>query len=805
MTRHSALLFLFLLVFVNQGFAQVLSCFDVSTLQPIENAKVFVEGNTKIILATDGRGQVDLSELELSGPIIIQHPYYKVAKHSYNELRQMQFQLSLVEKVNDLDEVVVSASRFEEKKADVVQKIQVLRASELRDMNQTSMADVLQQSGGVQVQKSQQGGGSPIIRGFETNRILLVVDGVRMNNAIYRGGHLQNVITLDNATMDRVELVYGPGSVVYGSDALGGVLHFYTKTPSFSANDTVLVKSNQYARYYSAANGYAAHADVSVANQRLGSLTSFTYSEFNDLRQGANRSSRYPDFGKRPWYVERINGQDVQISNPNPNIQVGSDYKQYDFLQKIVLKGELADQTLNIQYSTSSDVQRYDRLTQVRDGDPRFAEWYYGPQERLFMSYRIDLPSESRLFDDARIVSGYQQIEESRITRRFQNPEKNHRIENLDIFTFNIDFEKETKRSEIRYGAEAYANFVNSTAFTQNIESGQTGLLDTRYPDGGSQMTGVAAYFTQSWELGKRKRIILSDGLRFSQVNLKAKFIDKSFFPFPFSLVDQQNEALNGHLGAIFKINAKNRISANVSTGFRAPNIDDLAKVFESSAELVVLPNPRLRPEYAYNAELGYSHTFFEKLTTSATGFATLLNNALSVQRSTFNGSDSILYEGQFSPVATVTNNSQAYILGYELGVQGDLSEHLALTGNLAYTYGRLETPDTLMPMDHIPPLFGKVALSYKRAKLRASTFVQFAGWKRVEDYNMLGEDNFPNATADGMPSWYTLNARVNYQFTEWIGLQVACENILDYNYRVFASNISAPGRNFVLTLRTSF
>jgi hemoglobin/transferrin/lactoferrin receptor protein len=792
--------------------AQKLTVFDESTLQPIENVKVFVEGEMNTILSTNGRGTVDLSVLQFTGPVFIQHPYYKVEKLSYEELRKRSFYVSLVEKVNDLDEVVVSASKFEEKKRDVVQKIQVIRASDLQNMNQTSTADVLQNAGGVMVQKSQLGGGSPIIRGFETNRVLIVVDGVRMNNAIYRGGHLQNVVTLDNSVMDRVELVFGPGSVVYGSDALGGVMHFYSKDPSFSSTDTVLVKANAFGRSMSAANGYAAHADISVANEKIGSLTSFTYSNFGDLRQGANRSSAYPDFGERPWSVQQINGLDSVVANPDPNIQLGSGYQQYDFTQKIVLKGEGVDQTVNLQHSTSTDVPRYDRLTQTKGGTARYAEWYYGPQDRTFLSYRVDAKGASKLFDNARIITAYQKIQESRVTRLFRDSLKSSRIEDLDIVSFNADFEKLLKRSELRYGAEAYANFVRSSAFSKNIKTNETAIIDTRYPDGGSKMTGLAAYFTQSWELGRKKRFILSDGVRFSQIDLEARFIDKSFFNFPYSVVSQSNPALNGHLGLVFNASQKDRSYINFSTGFRAPNVDDISKVFESTAGLVLVPNPKLKPEFAYNAEIGHSHTFAERLTVSGIVYGTLLENALSVQPEQFNGQDSIFYDGAMSAVATTTNNGRAYVYGFEGGLSGDLFEHISVNSSINYTYGRISSAAGFAgvgdsadsPLDHIPPLFGRASVVYKQKKMRAEFFTQFAGWKYTKDYNISGEDNFANATPEGMPSWYTLNLRLNYQFKKWIGMQVACENILDQNYRVFASNISSPGRNFIVTLRTN-
>ena len=211
-----------------------------------------------------------------------------------------------------------------------------------------------------------------------------------MNNAIYRGGHLQNILTLDNAIMDRIEIVYGPGSVVYGSDALGGVMAFTTKNPILSTNGKTKVKANAYTRYMSAVSGYAAHADVSVGGKKFGALTSFTYSNFGDLRQGANREPSVGNFGSRPWYAQQFNGKDSMVINADTNLQVGSGYAQYDLLQKFLFKqNEFVKHTVNLQYSTSTNIDRYDRLTQMSNGKPKFGEWYYGPQNRLLASYWI--------------------------------------------------------------------------------------------------------------------------------------------------------------------------------------------------------------------------------------------------------------------------------------------------------------------------------------------------------------------------------------------------------------------------------
>ncbi|MEY3845358.1 MAG: hypothetical protein RL293_1780, partial [Bacteroidota bacterium] len=606
-------------------------------------------------------------------------------------------QVFLIPNIQTMDETVISASRNLEKRKDVAQKVQVMRAKEIQFQNQSSTADLMTQTGNVFVQKSQLGGGSPIIRGFETNKVLLVVDGVRMNNAIYRGGHLQNIITIDNSMLDRVEVIYGPGSVVYGSDALGGVMSFTTKNPTLSTTDDVLVKSGGFARYFSAASGYAANANVSVGTKRFGSLTSFTYSNYGDLKQGANRSPFVGNFGSRPWYVERINGIDSMVTNADTNLQVGSAYTQYDILQKFTfVQKEGVTHKLNVQLSNSSNIDRYDRLTLMSGSKPKFAEWYYGPQFRLFAAYTLELTNKTKLYDQARITIGTQSIEESRMDRRFNKNMLNHRIENVAIATINADFNKRIGRNELRYGVDAFYNKVNSTAFVEDIVADTTGSLDTRFPDGGSTMTSIAAYATHTIEFSDK--LILNDGLRFSNVGLSSTFIDKTYFPLPVKSIKQNNSALNGNIGLIYMPNNKWRITATGSTGFRAPNVDDMTKVFESVPGKVVVPNANLKPEYTYNAEIGVSRLVATGVTASVNGYYTYLINGLTVQNGTFEGQDSIMYDGQLSQVMSTVNAAKSRIFGIEGMLNAKLNDQFNLLATVNYTNGRILTDSVPYP-----------------------------------------------------------------------------------------------------------
>lgn len=793
----------FFLLTIGWTYAQkTIEVIDIATYKPVANVLVSKSDQSAVFGKTNENGEIQLNLKELN--FLFSHPDYLSLVATVEEIESSKYKVFVNQNVNSFDEIVVSASKFEEKKNDVAQKIQVLRATEIASQNQSSMADVLSNTGSVMVQKSQLGGGSPIIRGFETNKVLMVVDGIRMNNAIYRGGHIQNIVTLDNSIMDRVEVVFGAGSVVYGSDALGGVMNFTTKSPTLSSNNELLVKASAFTRYFSAASGYSGHADVSVGTKCFGSLTSFTYSKYGDLRQGANRNPYVGNFGSRPWYAATFNGVDSMVMNADTNVQLGSGYTQYDLLQKFTFKqnGELTHK-LNFQLSNSSDVPRYDRLTQMSGSNPKYATWNYGPQKRLMAAYTLELTKKNKLFDQGRVILAYQSIEESRITRKFNNIWENHNIENLDIFTLNADFAKKVNKHEFRYGAEAYLNKVNSTAFANNVTVDTSKAISTRYPDGGSFMKSLAVYATHTWEIGDK--FIINDGLRFSYVGLNADFKDKTYFPFPFNSIKQKNGAFNGNLGFIYLPAKTWRITGNFSTGFRAPNVDDLSKVFESVPGSVIVPNPNLKVEYTMNGELGVSKEILPGLRANVNVYYTKLMNALITQNSQFQGADSILYDGQLSRVMSTVNAGRAYIYGVEGALAGQINKYISVLGTVNYTLGRIVTDTVPYPLDHIPPVFGKFSVISSVDRLRTEFFVNYSGWKRFKDYNMIGEDNFAYATAQGMPSWFTLNARVSYMITKNLSLQVACENILDQNYRQYASNISATGRNFILTLRGNF
>jgi hemoglobin/transferrin/lactoferrin receptor protein len=529
-----------------------------------------------------------------------------------------------------LDDVVVYSSRFAEKFKRVAQTIDVLKTKEQLNF-QVNTADALINSGKLFVQKSQQGGGSPVIRGFEASRILMVVDGVRMNNAIYRAGHLQNIITVDNMVLDRMEILYGPSSTLFGSDALGGVISLSTKDPILSLTSKTQLSGAATLRYSSAMQENRGNIQLNVGGKQWASFTSVSYGSFGDLIQGNNRSAAYPNFGKRNVFVERAGNFDIISPNPNPNKQVGSGYQQVDITQKFLYQASKKVQhVLNFQFSNTNDIPRYDRLSEMNGSDPIFAEWYYGPQIRNMAAYHLTAKEQDGFFKDIKITASYQDIEESRITRRFQNSNKDFRWERVHIYGLNIDAKHYYGKHELHLGAESYSNYVKSTAERVNIISGNKSRITTRYSDGPTSMGTHALFAQHTFKISEH--LTINDGLRFNLVQLNAQFVDTTLIQFPFTNARQSNQALTGNIGIVYASKNNLRSALVFSTGFRSPNVDDLAKVFDSRTGLVVVPNNNIRPEYTYNLEWNLNK-YGAVFSYGAAVFYTAFENALVLDR----------------------------------------------------------------------------------------------------------------------------------------------------------------------------
>ncbi|MDT0642063.1 TonB-dependent receptor [Zunongwangia sp. F363] len=782
--------------------AQEIQVLGEDSRKPLGNVAIYNAEKTKTSF-TNFKGFADISKFSENDIIILKHVSHEEKRISKAEILRNNNVVFLLSGQNELEQVVLSVSKFQMNRRNIPQKIISVSPEEIKLYSPQTSADLLQNTGQVYVQKSQLGGGSPMIRGFATNRLLITVDGVRMNTAIFRSGNLQNVISIDPLAVEKAEILIGPGSVVYGSDAIGGVMNFYTLDPEFSFSEETLVSGNAYARYATANTEKTIHADVNIGGRKLAFQTSISYSDFDDLKMGKHG----PDEYLREDYALRRNGKDVQVENEDPRLQKPTGYNQINLLEKIkYMPGGDWDFNLGLIFSQTSNYPRYDRLYRKRDGQLRAAEWYYGPQTWFLGDFKINKKGSGKFYDKAQFTGAYQFFAESRNDRDFGGEILFTTEENVDAYSLNLDFEKAFAESKFFYGLEYVLNNVNSEGESTNITTGENMPTASRYPDGSSWQS-LAAYGSYQWEINED--LVFQSGLRYSHILLDAEFNDR-FYDFPFEEANISTGALTGSAGINWKQNNYFRWRLNLSTAFRAPNIDDIGKIFDSEPGAVVVPNPDLDSEYAYNAELGLEWSPAGNINFQLTGFYSFLDNAMVRRDFSLNGETVIDYQGEPSRVQAIKNAASTYVYGFEGGVQIDFSVALRLTSQISIMEGKEKEGEEYLPLRHAAPLFGNMHLLWNKGKLKLDFYGEYNGQFNFEDLAPSEQDK-PYLYAideDGnpySPAWYTVNLAAQYNLNKHWNATAALENIINQLYRTYSSGISAAGRNFILALNYKF
>jgi len=812
-------LLLFILI-ANTIYAQNITVLDQKTKEPIANVDAHNDKNVKHCVS-DINGVINISHYKDNETIYFNHISYLAFTTLKKDLTNKTI-IYLDQNSNSLEEIFLSASKTEVKRSRIAQELASISIEEIQKIAPQTAADLLAEIPGIKVQKSQFGGGSPVLRGMEANRILLVVDGVRMNNAIYRKGHLQNSISISPNMLERTEVVFGPSSVIYGSDALGGIIHYITKKPK--TNDTFNVKPSFLTRYSSVNNEYTFQGGVELQFKKFATFTSFSRSEFGDLKMGKKRSHGFNEWGLQYEYSNNTENfyNEFSVVNSNPEIQKNIGFDQFDFLQKLHIPlTEKTDLNINFQYSESSDIPRFDRLYERRNGELRFAEWRYGPQKRLLLSTQLKINPNKKWLNDGTITLAYQDVKESRIQRRFGSLERSYRNENVDVFSLNADFEVPLTTDNSRilsYGTEFTYNDVNSTSEGKTLlvngneitGFGEDFVVQTRYADGGSSYTSTAIYANYRQDLNKKET--LNTGIRLTNTHLSAKWNDETFITLPDNNINLSNTAVTATIGYVFKPTKQWQLNSVISSGFRSPNIDDVGKVREKRGRVTV-PNINLKPEFAYNAEIGILKYFkARKYHIGFSTYYTLLDQYIIREFFELNGSSTILFDGEQGDIIANVNKGNAYIVGGTFTFKGNFTKQFYSKAQLTYTKGKAY--DTGDPLSSIPPLFGAIQVGYEKNKFDFSFNFKFNAKKKFSDYNLIeGIDNIEQTpdfddeleTGTGTPAWNTLNFDVKYEFHKNIDFLIGIDNIFDQHYREFASGISAPGRNFSFSLIGTF
>jgi len=780
--------------------AQNITVVDLRDHMPISDVFVMTAGETAI---SNINGKVSFDkQLNENDTLVFQHPSFNSIKLVYASVIKNKYLVILERKTISLEEFTVSAHKWEQKVDELPLRIKSVHRDALSYQPGTT-ADLLGNTGEVFIQKSQQGGGSPMFRGFAANSILLVYDGTRVNNAIFRSGNLQNIILFDPKAMESTEVVFGPGSTIYGSDALGGVIDYRSLSPKFSNDTTLLLSGVASLGFASASKEGNGHIHFGIGSEKFSSMTSFSFSQFGNLRMGVHGPEDY----LRPYYAGRINNQDTLIQNSNDLDQVESGYKQLNFIQKFAY--QLSEETqveVNFSLAQTGNVPRYDRLIQENSsGDGlRYAEWYYGPNTWINTGLTLLNEKSSKIADQWKMKIAYQYYTESRNDRRFGAEELRSRTEKVNGVNFNLDFNKFfSQKFQLYYGTELWYNKVGSMGYRENINSGELVSISTRYPDGSNYSSG-GIYAMLHWNFSEQ--LIFNAGLRYSFANMNGVF-DPDYFPFPESSFNQFNQAITPSVGLVYKANSTFRVLANAGQGFRAPNIDDVAKVFDSSPGNVVMPNTNLNPETVWSFDLGFTWLPTDKIQFEASGFYSILQDVMVRADYLFNGQDSIFYDGEMSKVEAIQNLGTGWIYGIESSLKMALTSSLNFRANLVYTKGE---DGESFPLRHVTPLMSSAHIVYFNRLFKIDlngryngefSYDQLAPSEKDKPY-LYASDSDGNPYS---PSWFELNLQGSWFISNHLRLDLALDNLLNARYRTYSSGIAAPGFNVKASLVAHF
>lgn len=612
----------------------------------------------------------------------------------------------------------------------------VINGNTLRQMAPRTVPEAMMGIPGVFVQKTNHGGGSPFLRGLTGQQTLLLLDGVRINNATFRSGPNQYLNTLDPGWVGRMEVILNSGSVEYGSDAIGGVVNVLTHT--LKTTDQTTWRPEAAFKWTNGGQETSSEAALSTSGKNFALRIDGALRDFGDL----------------------IGGEDIGRQSP-------TGYEQWSYAFKgLWLPTERLSVTVLWQDLEQESVPLYHRVKLEN-----FAFYHFQPQRRNLGYVRLALKTNQERWKEVELTASRQYNLEERISQRNGQVQ---RIEESDrTLTYGLQASIRSNLSRFWYmntGAEFYTDAVDSEKFQVNL------LSDTRvrqrglYP-GGARMRSLALFnlHTLNWQ-----RLTLIGGFRYNAFSITI----------PDAVMGTSRispQALVGQSGISFDFLKHMRIFSNISTAFRAPNVDDLGTLGIVDFRYEV-PNNQLEPEKSRSVELGMKW-YGTRIQGSFATYSLELEGLIGRVRS----SDTL----QGYPVFLKENVAQAHIRGIETAWEWQIAPYLAFLANGTYTYGQNSTAGE--PLRRIPPFNGRGIVKFQlKADLVFSAESHFAGAQR----RLAAADKSDNRiNPDGTPGWKTFHLRAWYQKGKPY-LAVEFHNIFNEAYRTHGSGVDGMGRS---------
>ena len=657
-----------------------------------------------------------------------------------------------------LEVIQVTATRRPESAFEVPVATTVVGLEAIRNATPQTVMDLLRSRPGTFVQQTTPGQGVVIVRGLKGSEVLQLVDGFRLNNAIFRNAPNQYVALVDSQMLRQVEVVRGPMSALHGSDAMGGVVQMLSEEPAFTS-DGWDVGGRVRTIYGSADDSTLSRVEASVADSGVALSGGGTYQSVGNRRIGGGETLPYTSYSQR-----------------------AADFK---------LRAEVApghEVTAQVQYSEQPKTPRYDELTPgFGQTQPNSAVFWFEPQRREFAQLVWRGTNPTALWDNAEAHAGWQILQDDRRTRDFGSLNLD-REENRDT-TVGLTFQAGKRigdRHFLTFGADYYGDTVDSSRVRTNISTRVETPRPPRFPDG-STMTQLGVFAVDDWKASERLDVIF--GLRWSDVATELPPSGTS------AGVDIDDQDLSGNLSVAYAVRDDVRLVANLGRGFRAPNVFDLGTFGDRPGNRFNIPNPDLQSETVTTLDagakfdgawlqgeiVGYVSRYSDKITSVLTGEVTPSGRLVVQNR----------------------NSSRLDLVGIEAGLRGRLRQDLEWYASSTWTQGDETVAGDETPADRIPPIFGAAGLVWQAtARIELEGYLEYAG---SQDRYSPRDEVDPRIEPGGTPGWVTWNARGSWQATDGLSLAVRLANLGDRRYREYGSGLDAPGFDCLVTLDYGF
>ena len=641
----------------------------------------------------------------------------------------------------DLNEVIFTGKKLKSNVFNTAESISILHSKALSLNSQRNTPELLNEAPGVFIQKTNHGGGSAFLRGLTGNQVLYLIDGIRINNAITRYGPNQYLNTIDRFSLERIEIVRGSGSVLFGSDAIGGVINMLSINPDVNQQKALSGKIST--RIGSNHLEESLNGRISYKNKESWLTSGITTRSFGDLIGGKNSKLQHPS------------GYDEFCYDVKTNIQIN---------KRHTIQGLL-------QYVHQKDVPVYHKYILEN-----FALNKMDPQKRNLAYVGYTYTPEKGFIQNIKFTPNFQQVTESRWSKK--NNSNLTTIENDTVEIFGVLTELNTLKNigdwkwSGSHGFDLYHDKVNSNRFQiydNNTPIYKRGL----YPDDATQTS--YAFFTNQHIEKNKFQVTLGNRIQFLSLQIP---IDNG------QMINIQPKAWVGNLYVAQAILPKLKLIYGLNTGFRAPNIDDLGSLGIVDFRYEI-PNYELRPEKSAQIQIGYKWNGPKFNWETYTYYNRLKDIVVRNKK----GNETI--DGY--PVYIKENAENGYIMGLETNFQYIMGRSLQLTGSLTYTYG--QNTSKKEPIRRIPPLFGYVNIQYQKEKYWAKLFFQLAGKQQRLAAGDISDNRIGRL---GTPGWSVINISNGFNFKK-MDINLTLQNVLDKDYKFHGSGINGVGRSLIL------